>query len=232
MCGRYTLKADLSDLMDAFPGFTFPKTLEARYNIAPTQSIPVIPNDGEQQVTFFRWGLIPSWAKDPSIGNRMINARAETLAKKPSFRAPYKRRRCLVLADGFYEWGKEPGKNSKTPYFFQVAEGKPFAFAGLWELWRPDDTPIYSCTIITTEPNDVVAPIHSRMPVILPPEAYTLWLDPEERPAKVFQPWLKSYPASDMTAYAVSTRVNNPRHDAPDCVTPAQDKQINDLPLF
>jgi putative SOS response-associated peptidase YedK len=182
--------------------------------------VPVVANNGDQQIEFFRWGLIPFWAEDPAIGNRMINARSETLAEKPSFRAAYRRRRCLVLADGFYEWRKEPGSRSKTPYLVRMASGEPFAFAGLWEAWRPDDTPVLSCTIITTRPNELVAPIHNRMPVILPREAYDLWLDPgEKRPAEL-DPLLGPYPAAEMTAYPVSRIVNNPQNDVPEVVEP------------
>jgi putative SOS response-associated peptidase YedK len=220
MCGRFALTVELDALMEAFPGFTLPQNLSPRYNIAPTQPVPVIPNDDEQQVKLFRWGLIPFWAKDPTIGNRMINARAETLAQKPSFKTAYQRRRCLVLTDGFYEWRKEAGRRTKTPYFIQLSSGKPFAFAGLWEVWKQEDSPIYSCTIITTKPNAVVAPIHNRMPVVLPPSAYDRWLDPDEHHTETLQPLLKPYPASDMVAYEVSTVVNNPSNDVPECVEP------------
>ena len=148
----------------------------------------------------------------------MINARAETLAEKPSFRAAYLRRRCLILADGFYEWQTIPGSKAKTPMYIRLASGKPFAFAGLWELWRPDDTPVLSCTIITTEPNDLLAPIHNRMPVILPPDAYDLWLDPAEQKPAALNALLKPYPADLMTAYPVSRLVNSPSNDTPDVV--------------
>ncbi len=179
-------------------------------------------NDGRNAVEFFRWGLIPGWAKDPAIGHRMINARAETLAEKPSFRTPLRRRRCLILADGFYEWRKDPGGKTKTPMYIRLSNGAPFAFAGLWDLWRgPDDSPVTSCTIITTSPNDLLAPIHNRMPVILPADAYEQWLDPDEQPADRLTPLLNPYPAREMTAHAVSRTVNNPRTDSPDCVKPA-----------
>ncbi len=220
MCGRFALTVELDALMEAFPGFTFPQTIAPRYNIAPIQAVPVIPNDNEAQVKLFRWGLIPFWAKDPAIGNRMINARAETLAEKPSFKAAYQYRRCLVLADGFYEWRKEAGRRAKTPYFIQLASGQPFAFAGLWEVWEQEAQPIYSCTIITTAPNAVVAPIHNRMPVVLAPAAYGQWLDPDVHDAKALQGLLKPYPAADMAAYEVSTVVNNPSNDVPECVEP------------
>jgi putative SOS response-associated peptidase YedK len=155
------------------------------------------------------------------IGNRLINARGETLAEKPSFRAAYLRRRCLILADGFYEWQVVPDSKTKQPMYIQLATKKPFAFAGLWELWRPDDTPILSCTIITTEPNALLAPIHNRMPVILPPDAYDLWLDPGEQKPAALNHLLKPYPADLMTAYPVSRLVNSPTNDTPACVVPS-----------
>lgn len=226
MCGRFSLGVNLDDLIEAFPDFTFPpetareNSAWPRYNIAPTQNVMVVPNNTAGHVSFFRWGLIPSWAKDLEIGNRLINARAETLAEKPSFRAAYLRRRCLILADGFYEWQAISGSKAKQPMYIQLATKKPFAFAGLWELWRPDDTPILSCTIITTAPNALLAPIHNRMPVILPPEAYALWLDPAEQKPAALTHLLKPYPADLMAAYPVSRLVNSPVNDGPDCVVP------------
>ena len=183
-----------------------------------------MPNNGENSVEFFQWGLIPSWAKDPKIGNRMINARAETLAEKPSFRTPYKRRRCLILSDGFYEWKSEAGSKSKTPFYVQLKSEKPFAFAGLWEAWypRPDDDPLLSCTIITTSPNPLMETIHRRMPVILEPDTYNLWLDPSEQSPKQLDGLLKPYPAEEMMAYPVSRLVNRPSNDSPDCIAPAE----------
>jgi len=220
MCGRFSLGVNLDDLIEAFPDFTFPPESEPRYNIAPTQDVMVVPNNTAGHVSFFRWGLIPSWAKDPEIGNRLINARAETLGEKPSFRAAYLRRRCLILADGFYEWQTLPGSKAKQPMYIQLATKKPFAFAGLWELWRPDDTPILSCTIITTEPNALLAPIHNRMPVILPPDAYAQWLDPAEQKPATLNHLLAPYPADLMTAYPVSRLVNSPAADTPACIVP------------
>jgi len=180
-----------------------------------------VPNDGKNRLDFFVWGLIPSWAKDPSIGNRMINARAETLLEKPSFRNAFRRRRCLILADGFYEWRKEPG--GKTPIFIQMEDGKPFAFAGLWELWRaPDSSEVLSCTIITTEPNDLMASIHNRMPVILPERAYSRWLESGEVDPGPLVELLKPYEASPIRAYPVSPLVNNPKNDLPELISPAR----------
>lgn len=222
MCGRFSLASDLEDLQELLPGVTLPETLLPRYNIAPTQEVAVVANHADRKLEFFRWGLIPSWAKDPQIGAQMINARAESLAQKPAFRIAYRRRRCLVLADGFYEWRREEGTSRKTPLYIRLRSGKPFAFAGLWEVWQPaDEAPILSCTIITTVPNALIEPIHNRMPVILAPEAYAHWLAPEERTPAELEGWLRPYPAEEMEAYAVSTLVNNPRVDSPACITPA-----------
>jgi putative SOS response-associated peptidase YedK len=197
-----------------------PAELTPRYNIAPSQAVAVIANSERRALEFFKWGLIPSWAKDPKIGNRLINARAETLAEKPSFRAALKKRRCLILADGFYEWKKEG--QTKTPMYLKLKEGQPFAFAGLWETWKsPDDELIKSCTIITTAPNALVKKIHDRMPAILPPQAYDLWLSPDELPAEKTLPLLKPFAASQMKAVSVSPLVNNPAFDSRECVIPA-----------
>ncbi len=220
MCGRFTLTLNGVALQQAFPQFLIPAQVQPRYNIAPTQPVAVVPNDGQKRLDFFVWGLIPSWAKDPTIGRRMINARAETLAQKPSFRAAYRRRRCLILADGFYEWQRvDPGP--KIPYRITLRDGQPFAFAGLWETWlAPDGSEVRTCAIITTQPNELIAPIHNRMPVILPPEAYDRWLSPEEQSATALQSLLRPYPADAMRMYPVSRQVNNPRLDDPACIEP------------
>ena len=224
MCGRFTLAATSETLTETFPGFEMPDELSPRYNVTPSQQVLVVPNTGENKVEFFKWGLIPSWAKDPTIGNRMINARSETLSEKPSFRTAYRRRRCLVLADGFYEWCREPEGRAKTPIYIRLQSGAPFAFAGLWEVWRPpeDDTPVLSCTIITCPPNSLIETIHRRMPVVLEPEAYDLWLDTQDGPPDRLNELLKPYPAEEMTAYPVSRLVNQPRNDSPDCIQPAE----------
>lgn len=222
MCGRFTLTADPADLEEAFYWVNFGNAeITPRYNIAPTQGVPVVTNSGEDKLDFFTWGLVPFWAKDPSIGSRMINARAETLSEKPSFRNAYKRRRCLILADGFYEWQLEPGHKSKTPIYIRLQDAKPFAFAGIWENWNsPDGSQILSTTIITTQPNDLIKPIHNRMPVILPPETYSTWLQPEEMDEQILNPLLKPYDSKKMVAYPVSRAVNNPRNDSPECIRP------------
>lgn len=168
MCGRFTLTVDPADLQDTFGDYVFPSQFAPRFNISPTQPVLAIPNDGKNKADFFMWGLIPSWAKDPTIGSRLINARGETLAEKPSFRGSFKYKRCLILADGFYEWKTQPGSKIKTPYFIYMKDRKPFVFAGLWDTWNsPDGSSVRSCTIITTEPNELMSTLHNRMPVIL-----------------------------------------------------------------
>lgn len=222
MCGRFALTVDPDDLQQAFPNYAFPAQYMPRYNIAPSQPVLAIPNDGSNAADFFVWGLIPSWAKDPSIGNRLINARAETLAEKPSFRAAYKYRRCLILADAFFEWQAQPGSKSKTPHLIRLKSGKAFAFAGLWEHWQAaDGSEVRSLAIITTEPNQLMAPIHNRMPVILPPIAYAQWVDPSPQTAAALQGLLGPYPASEMEAFPISTLVNSPANDRPEVVLPA-----------
>ena len=221
MCGRYTLTLGPEEIIETIPGLTIPQDIPPRYNIAPTQPVAVVPNTGENRLDFYLWGLIPSWAKDPEIGNRMINARAETLTEKPTFRAAFRRRRCLILADGFYEWKLVPGRKGKLPMYIQLASRKPFAFAGLWENWHsPDGSNILSCTIITTQPNTMMQEIHNRMPVILPASAYDLWLNRGEPDVKLLQEVLRPYPAEEMIAHPVSTVVNDPSNDTPECIIP------------
>ena len=217
MCGRFTLTTSPEQLSQEFPWLSVAEDVGPRYNIAPTQPIAVVPNDGKNQLDFFVWGLIPSWAKDPSIGNRMINARAETLSEKPAFKAAFRHRRCLILADGFFEWRVEPGQKVKTPMYIRLKSGKPFVFAGLWENWHAaDGSQILSCTIITTEPNDFMRPIHNRMPVILPQTAYPSWLEQQEADIQALQSLLIPYPSEELTAYPVSRLVNSPGNDYPE----------------
>jgi len=222
MCGRFALALDTADLADAFPQFTFPAGVAPRYNIAPTQPILALPNDGKNRADFFLWGLIPSWAKDPSIGNRLINARAETLTEKPSFRAAYQYRRCLIFTSGFYEWKTIPGQKAKGPFFIYLKDGRPFAFAGLWEIWNsPDGGQLLSCAIITTTSNAWMAELHPRMPVILRPSDYAQWISPAPLPTRGLLPLLQPFPAEEMTGYPVSTLVNNPASDLPECIQSA-----------
>jgi putative SOS response-associated peptidase YedK len=221
MCGRFTLTIDPMHLQQAFPWAVIPDDLPPRYNVAPSQPVAVIPNTGENKLTMFKWGLIPSWSKDPSIGDRMINARSETLAEKPSFRNAYRRRRCLILSDGFYEWQQNPTLRTKQPVFIRFEDKRPFAFAGLWEIWNsPDGSEIRSCTIITTQPNALLQPIHNRMPVILPPETYQEWLSREERLPEKLNHLLTPFPPEEMVAYPVSKMVNSPQVDSPDLIRP------------
>ena len=221
MCGRFTLTVDAESIQMHFPWLKVPAQMTPRYNIAPSQPIAVVPNQGKNEVDFFTWGLIPSWAKDPKIGNKMINARSETLGEKPSFRNAYKRRRCLILADGFYEWVKQPGQKTKSPFYVQMESKEPFAFAGLWEVWEsPDGSLIKSTTIITTQPNDKIATIHTRMPVILPKDSYDTWLSTEEKKPEELNHVLRPYPSEELILYPVSRSVNSPANDSPECILP------------
>ncbi|PQO28948.1 SOS response-associated peptidase [Blastopirellula marina] len=220
MCGRYTLRARLNRLLEIYAAQSQIEW-EPHYNIAPTQNVVGIRHaaDGDhREAVLLRWGLIPPWAGDPTIGNRMINARAETIAEKRSFISPLKRRRCLVIADGFYEWKKE-GK-AKQPYYIHMKDDQPIAFAGLWERWKKNDLTIESCTIITTAANELMAPLHDRMPAILSPIDFEKWLDPTIEDPDQLTPLLDSYPADEMEAYPVSTAVNSSKGDSSDYVHP------------
>ncbi len=221
MCGRFTLTVNPRELEDAFKDFTFPDRFAPRFNIAPTQPVLAIPNDAKKRADLLLWGLIPSWAKDPSIANKLINARGETLAEKPSFRGGFKYKRCLILADGFYEWKAHPGTKIKTPYFIHMKDRTPFAFAGLWDEWQaPDGGTLRTCTIITTEPNELIKSLHNRMPVILHPKDYMEWLEPAPRAPDSLLHLVKSFPPDNMSAYPVSTLVNSPGNDRAELVVP------------
>lgn len=198
-----------------------PKDLTSRYNISPSQKAPIIYREEETRLELFQWGLIPSWAKDPSIGHRMINARAETVAIKPSYRTPFKRHRCLVPADGFYEWKLNPDGKTKTPMRIRFKSEEPFAMAGLWDHWTDKDgKEVRTFTIITTEANKLLAPIHERMPVILKPEDEDAWLDPESKTEQLLK-MLKPYPLGPLETYAISKIINSPRNDTVECFDPA-----------
>lgn len=220
MCGRFALKAPPRSIQEHFH---LPEQVELspRYNIAPSQAIAVVrqlPGKSLRQLDMLRWGLIPHWARDMKIGYKMINARGETLAQKPSFRTGFKERRCLIAADGFYEW-RHLGKE-KQPFYVHLKNGSVFGFAGLWESWHsPEGNMVESCTIVTTSPNKLMREIHDRMPVILHPEDYEAWLQ-NSTPEKTLQQLLISYPAEKMEAYRVSPEVNSPKNETPACILP------------
>jgi len=220
MCGRFTLTVSPDELQAAFPNFHIPHDIPPSYNIAPSQPIPVVANDGKKNLDFFRWGLIPSWTKEDKLGKyNLINARSETVAEKASFKTSFRRRRCLILTDGFFEWSKSISGKGKTPYYITLKDQSPFAFAGLWDIWHsPEGDLLKSACILTTTPNNLVKPIHDRMPVIIPSEKYAEWLKPEEGQPEEFQPLLVPYPAESMQAYPVSTYVNSPKNNSPQCI--------------
>ena len=229
MCGRFTLRSPLQLVLKIF-GLEMHDSLtwKSRYNLAPTQEVLAIrqSKEGTREPVKFRWGLIPSWSKDMKLAASMINARSETIAEKPAFRAPFKRRRCLVAADGYYEW-QTTGK-VKQPYYIHLADERPFALAGLWESWsgtkeEPLAQPLETCTLITTAANTITAAVHDRMPVILSPETYNLWLDPEFEGKEQLLALLKPYEGSDLVLRPVSTQVNNPRNDKPEAIEAIQE---------
>jgi putative SOS response-associated peptidase YedK len=218
MCGRFSLTVGIEQLQSLF-GFGYSENIAPRFNIAPSQQVlTVMEEDGARIGKMMKWGLVPSWANDPKIGWKMINARAETVDEKASFRRALKRRRCLILADGFYEWKKEGEK--KIPYRFTLQNEQPFAFAGLWETWDKHGETLYTCTIITTKANELVGMIHDRMPVILPQEWHDAWLDPKLEDTDYIKSLLQPYPAEEMKMYEVSTIVNSPKNDVADCIKP------------
>jgi len=222
MCGRFTLRTPAGVLIEQFQVKATPD-LSPRYNIAPSQPAPVVrlgSDSGQRELVLLRWGLVPSWAKDPSAGSRMINARGETVATKPSFRSAFRRRRCLVIADGYYEW-KKLGRR-KQPFYIRMVDERPFAVAGLWEQWLggTDDAnpPFESCTIITTQANELTRDIHHRMPVMLAPEDQPLWLDPLIEDRQRLEPLLRPFFSDELVMDPVSTYVNSPRNDDPRCI--------------
>ncbi len=220
MCGRFTLRSSPAVIAEEFGLFAVPD-LSPRYNIAPSQQVPIVrqqPGTENRELAWLRWGVIPAWADEPSIGQRMANARAETAATKPSFRKAYRSRRYLVVADGFYEWQKV--NSHKQPYYVRLVQKRPFGIAGLWERWEKGGEPVESCTILTTEANDLMAPIHERMPVIIAPEHYGLWLDPQVQNGPNLAALLRPLPSNGMIAYPVSTLVNNPKNEREECIQP------------
>jgi putative SOS response-associated peptidase YedK len=219
MCGRFTLHTSGEEIAQHF-ALSIPPPLTPRYNIAPSQeacAIRTLESSRDRSAAFLRWGLIPRWAKEPKIGYRMINARAESVAEKPAFRAAFRHRRCLIPADGFYEWRRDG--RTRQPFHLTRQDGGLFAFAGLWEQWRdPDAGIIESFSIVTTRANDLLAPIHNRMPVILPPDAYPIWIDPGARDPGVLEGLLTPFPSQAMKAVPVSPRVNSPGADDPNLI--------------
>jgi putative SOS response-associated peptidase YedK len=232
VCGRYT-STSTSAQVAAFFAAEEVKTeeLPLRYNVAPSQQVYAIaerkPTDAvdrpQRQLGSFRWGLVPSWAKDPSIGNRMINARAETVSTRNAYKGALARHRCIIPADAFYEWQVREleGEKQKVPYVIRHRDGRPLAFAGLWEVWHDaEDRPLRTCVIITTEANRLLAPIHERMPVVLPPDTWDEWLDPGNQDVTRLQKLLVPAPTKEFEAYEISTLVNNVRHEGPELIEP------------
>ncbi len=222
MCGRFTLTLPAEKLCLLFKVPSVPP-LPPRFNIAPTQPALVVRQArGEREACLLKWGLVPPWAKDPSMGPRLINARSETVREKPSFAPAFRKRRCLVPADGFYEWRKTQG--GSRPYLFRFRDKRPFAFAGLWERWeRGPGEPLETFTILTTRANPLVAPIHPRMPVILDPRDYQPWVDPAFRDLPRLEALLRPFPPEEMEGFPVTPRVNKPDFDEPSCVEPLPD---------
>lgn len=219
MCGRFALYNDSFSLAKRFEAEALPE-LHPRYNVAPSQSIPIVREEsGARRFAMACWGLIPHWAKDTKIGYHTINARAETVAEKPAFRNAFRHRRCLIPADGFYEWQVRPDSKIKQPWFIVLRDREPMAFAGLWERWRNSEgEDLESCSIIVTDANELMRAIHDRMPVILAPGDCDAWLETEAKDAGSLKGLLKPYPAEGMAAWPVSTRINNPRNDSVECV--------------
>ncbi len=223
MCGRFTLTSNLDELQGRFGFLSEFTDHEPRYNIAPTQSVLTVTNDGHRRGESMRWGLVPFWAKDLKIGARMINAVGATVSAKPAFRAAFKKRRCLVLANGFYEWRKEDKR--KIPIYIYQRNGEPMAFAGLWDTWRsPEGQVVQSCTIITTTANPFIQPIHDRMPVILSEETQALWLDPLTEDPKILEPLLVPAPIEMLTSHPVSDTVNSVKNQGPECILPLPER--------
>jgi len=220
MCGRFTLRAPASVIAEQFRLSAVPP-FSARFNIAPTQPVLAVRAAPERELVALVWGLVPSWAKDAKGGARMINARAETLAQRPAFRAALRHRRCLIPADGFYEWPK--AGRARQPFFYHMIDERPFAMAGLWESWEgAGGGPLETCTIVTTQANELVAAVHDRMPVILAAEDYDRWLDGAVESPEEVVPLLRPYPSQQMRARRVGPLVNRAAHDGPDCIEPVE----------
>jgi putative SOS response-associated peptidase YedK len=220
MCGRFTITLDPGELQTLLDLGPFVHIVQPRYNIAPTQPVPIVKDPQIRSVELYRWGLVPFWADDPSIGSRMINARSETVHQKPSFKSAFKYRRCLLLADGFFEWHAPEKSAAKIPYYFKLKDDKPFTFAGLYEVWHSKDGgELHTCTILTCAPNDLVADYHNRMPVIFGKETRWEWLNPDADQSALLG-MLSAYPSEEMKCYPVSRDVNSPQNDRPEILEP------------
>jgi putative SOS response-associated peptidase YedK len=221
MCGRFVRSSSIREIADYFnighPSFE----VEPSYNVAPTQDIIILNNRGVKQLVKCHWGFVPSWAKDLSVGHKMINARSETVAEKPTFKAAFRKQRCLVIASGFYEWQKD--KKKKVPVYISLKSGTPFGFAGLYNVWTsPEGEKICTCTILTAEANDLLSAIHNRMPVIIPPDKQDIWLNPEVEDVELLKGFLRPFPSKEMVIARVSDRVNSPKYNSPDNIKPVR----------
>lgn len=226
MCGRFVRKSTITIIEDEFDIYEVQWAFEPSYNIAPSQDVACVIGNGGNRLVKFRWGLVPFWAEDPSIGYKMINARAETVAQKRSFARAFKKQRCLVVADGFYEWRKLADGKRKMPMYVHLHEDRPFGFAGLYENWKSKEgTILQTCTIITTPPNELMSSIHNRMPAIIAPEMRQIWLDSEVQDVDRLMPLLAPYDSGKMEAYEVSKKVNSPTYNEPDCIKPASKEE-------
>lgn len=230
MCGRFVRKSTITVIEDEFDIYEVQWASEPSYNIAPSQDIACVIGNGGNRLVKFRWGLVPFWADDPSIGYKMINARAETLTQKKSFVRAFKKQRCLVVADGFYEWRRLADGKRKIPMYIHLHVERPFSFAGLYENWKSKDGKILqTCTIITTRANELMASIHNRMPAIIGRGGRGLWLDKEVQDPDVLMPLLEPYDSSQMEAYEVSRKINSPSYNEPDCIEPVRNEQHEGL---
>ncbi len=222
MCGRFTLKTTAESIKEMFlveQGLHY----DPSFNIAPSQPIVAIrysPKNDMRAMSLMKWGLVPTWAKDPAIGYKLFNARAETLTEKPSYKGPFTYHRCLIPADGFYEWCRSAdGKSKKQPYYIKRLDEKPMAFAGLWNYWcGPDGSELETCTIITTHANDIIKPIHDRMPVILKENEFDVWMDPRIQNTTLLKQYLNPYPSEEFEAYPVDTYVNKLANNSQECL--------------
>ncbi len=235
MCGRFTLFLSVAEITDEFEVYDVDWVQDPSYNIVPGQNIAgIIKKHDTKSLTTLRWGLVPHWAKEEKIGYKMINARAETLTHKPTFSRPFKTQRCIIPANGFYEWRKEDWGRKKIPFYLHLRSGKPIGFAGLYDIWKSQEGKIItSCTIITTKPNTLVEQLHNRMPVILESDKRELWLDKTIQDPKELMPLLKPYDAKEMEMYEVTSKVNSPKFNRPDCIKPVKNiEPQNHLKLF